>query len=90
MAHASCSGCHETNFGSCLLILLANRFKSGMPNVSMILLKTLELSCHSVRFSSSLENKSASTLLQPSMCAVEIHRFLSIHHSQVSFASELQ
>ena len=48
MTHASGSGCHESNFGSCLLTLLANRSKSRVPNVFMIFSKTAVLSCHSV------------------------------------------
>ena len=90
MADPSSSGCHETNIGSCLLILLTNRSKFGVSNVFMIFLKTTRLSCHSVASSSSLGYKSASALLQPDMGAVEIHRFLSMHHSQIFFASELQ
>ena len=89
MVHASKSGCHETNFGSFLLILLANNSKSGVPNI-FIFLKTTGLTCHSEASFSFFKYKFVSRFLQPGMCATEIHKFLSMHHSQISFASELQ
>ena len=87
MAQVSGSRCHETSFGSCLLNLLANRSKSGVPNVFLIYLKTTVLSFHFLASCSSLEYKSTSTLLQPGMSAAQIHRFHCMPHSQISFVS---
>ena len=84
------SGCYETNFGSWLLILLKNRSRSGLPNVLVMFLKTVGLSCHFIVSSSFPQYKLASTLPRLGICAAEIHSLLSKRHFQISFASKLQ
>lgn len=66
------SGCYETNFGSWLLILLKNRSRPGLPNVLVMFLRTVGLSCHFIVSSSFPQYKSASTLPQLGICASEI------------------
>ena len=83
-AVSSCLEYYET------YLRLANKLISGLPQWSVIFMKSIWLSCHSAATSKIRDCSSDSLFLAPGIWAADVHNFLEIQNSRVFKAISLQ